>query len=88
MASGSLYVMLFCGTYGVHLLTFHLLCNVIGSTGKFVGEHKNLHTGVATSNISRNRVRRNIELRILYYNTEALAQNKDALLSHVAFQCL
>lgn len=70
VASGSLYVMLFCGTYSVHLL----LCNVIGSIGKFVGEHKNLHTGVATSNISRNRVRRNIELHVLYYNTEALAQ--------------
>jgi len=80
--------MLFCGTYGVHLLTFHLLCNVTGSIDKFVGEHKNFHTGVATSNISRNRVRRNIELCILYYNTEALAQNKDTRLSHVAFQCL
>lgn len=65
VASGSLYVMLFCVTYGVHLLSFYLLCNVIRSIGKFVGEHKNLHTGVATSNISRNRVHRNTEFHIL-----------------------
>lgn len=40
VATGSLYVMLFCSTYGVHLLTFHLLCNVIGSIGQFVSEQK------------------------------------------------
>jgi hypothetical protein len=81
-------VMLFSSTYGVHLLTFHLLWNVIRGTGKFVGDHTNLHTGVATSNISHHRVRRNIEFRMLYYNSEALAQSKVTLLFHIAFQCL